>query len=199
MRAYHPAMSGFSSFLLLLHKKLFVMPMAGLALFAASVGSLGTAFIAEHFFGVEACILCLYQRVPYALAAFLAIVALAVQKRERQARMILGVIALGFFINAGIAVFHSGVELHWWAGTDKCDVNPAVLGGAGTPISREALMAAPRVSCDEINFTFLGFTMANWNILASLGLAVFALLAALGPCVNWGSGCCCRWEPPKKV
>ena len=178
-----------NNLILMLHKKLLVMPAAGLALLAASVGSLATAYIAENFFGVEACILCLYQRVPYALGVFLSLVALALRKQERVARLLLAIVALGFFVNAGLAVFHTGVELHWWAGTDKCGVNPAVLQDVAA--LRESLLKTPTVSCDEINFTFLGFTMANWNILASLGLAVFALLASLGPCLTWGRGCCC--------
>ena len=177
----------------LLYQKLLVMPMAALAIFAVSVGSLVTAYVAEHFFGVEPCILCIYQRIPYAIAALLAIVALLVRSRDKSARCLLGIIALAFFINAGIAFYHSGVELHWWKGTDTCGVNPAVLAEAtgNAAKARELLLKTPTVSCDAINFTFLGFTMANWNVLACLGFGLFALLASLGPCLKWGKGCCC--------
>ncbi len=154
---------------------------SSLVLFALSVGSLLTAYVAETFFGVLPCELCVYQRVPYALVAFLsvAVFSVAVCGRVRAARLLLLLCALAFFVNAGIAVFHSGVELHWWQGTDGCAVNPLVMQDLKDPSAvREALMAAPVVRCDDINFTFLGFTMANWNILASLAFCAFALFAA---------------------
>lgn len=171
------------------------MPMAALAILAASAGSLLTAYVAENFFGVQPCILCIYQRIPYALAVFLAIGALMLRHNDKMARCLLGITAVTFFANMGIAIFHSGVELHWWAGTDECGVNPLVVKTAAA--LREALLKTPTVNCDEINFTFLGFTMANWNILASFGLGLFALLASFGPCINWakiGSACCKKGE-----
>ena len=172
-----------SKLFILIHQKLLVMPYAALVIFAVSVGSLLTAYIAENFFDVFPCELCLYQRVPYALAMILAILALIVRKNDKRARLLLGFCAVAFFANMGIAIFHSGVELHWWAGSDGCAVNPLVLQDPAA--AREALLSTPSVRCDEINFTFLGFTMANWNVPASLALGLFALLASFGPCVNW--------------
>jgi len=182
-----------------LHKKVLVMPFAALAILAASVGSLVTAYIAQYFFDVAPCILCYYQRVPYAIAVLLSVIALLVRSNDKRARCLLGIIGLAFLINAGIAVFHSGVELHWWKGTESCGVNPLVLQEAGVSV-RELLLKTPTVTCDQVNFTFLGFTMANWNILASLGLALFAFLASLGPCINWAkaSCCCCCGSDKKK-
>ena len=42
-----------------------------LAILAASMGALGMAYVAEVVFGLEPCILCLYQRVPYAITGVL--------------------------------------------------------------------------------------------------------------------------------
>lgn len=186
-------MRDMESYLIALHKKLLVMPNAALAILAASAGSLATAYIAQYVFDIAPCILCYYQRVPYALAIVFSLLALAVRKNDKRARMFLGLCAFGFFVNACIAFFHSGVELQWWAGTDECGVNPDVLKGA-TDIAamRESLLATPTVRCDQINFTVLGFTMANWNVVACLGLALFSLLAAMGPCVNWAKCDCCK-------
>lgn len=179
-------------FIVALHKKLLVVPAAALLLFVAATGSLFVAYIAETFFDVQPCILCLYQRVPYAIVAFLSLLALILRGNDKKARTVLGLCALAFFVNAGIAIFHSGVELHWWAGTDECGVNPDVFKDVAN--LRENLLKTPMVSCDAVNFTFLGFTMANWNILASFGLGLFALLASFGPCINWAKPtdlCCC--------
>ncbi|MCH7551198.1 MAG: disulfide bond formation protein B, partial [Proteobacteria bacterium] len=46
------------------------------AILAVSIGALATAYTAELTFDVEPCILCLYQRIPYALAGALALAAL---------------------------------------------------------------------------------------------------------------------------
>lgn len=176
-------------FLITLHQKLLVMPVAALALLAAAAGSLAFAYSAENFFGIAPCELCLYQRVPYAVVIALALLALLIRKNDKKARCLLGLCAVAFFVNMGIAFYHSGVELHWWGGTDDCAANP--LLATDPALVREALMNTPVVRCDQINFTFLGFTMANWNVLASFALGLFALLASFGPCVNWGKGCCC--------
>lgn len=154
---------------------------SALALFAMSVGSLLMAYVAETFFGVAACELCIYQRVPYAVVVFLSLVAFVgmIYGHKKTAQILFLLCAFAFFVNAGIALFHSGVELHWWVGTDGCAVNPLVMQNLKDPAAmRAALMAAPVVRCDEINFTFLGCTMANWNILASLALCAFSLFSA---------------------
>lgn len=189
-------------FLILLHQKLLVMPVAALALFAAATGSLFVAYVAQTFFDVQPCILCIYQRIPYAIVVVLSLGALILRQHDKKARCLLGIAALAFFVNMGIAIYHSGVELHWWAGTSECGVNPAVLSQVEN--LREALLKTPLVSCDEINFTFLGLSMANWNIFASFGLGLFALLASFGPCVNWAkpqgtesASCCCCCSPKK--
>ena len=51
-----------------------------LAILAASAGALAVAYIAEFVFGLEPCILCLYQRVPYAATGILAILALGMRR-----------------------------------------------------------------------------------------------------------------------
>jgi len=46
---------------------------APLVILAASVGALGLAYVAEGVYGIEPCQLCLWQRVPYAVAGLLAV------------------------------------------------------------------------------------------------------------------------------
>jgi len=180
--------------LLELHKKLFSMPWAALAIIAAGLGALAGAFILQDFFGAQPCVLCLFQRVPYAAVVILGSLALLMRENDKWARRFLALCALAFFINVGLAVFHSGVELHWWAGTDGCEVNADIL--RDPEAARLALLQEAVAQCDEIGFTFLGFSLANWNVLICFILGLFALLASLGPCVNWAKpkGCCCKKE-----
>ena len=48
-----------------------------LMVLVASTGALLTAFAAQYWGGLQPCVLCLYQRWPYAVAIALALVALA--------------------------------------------------------------------------------------------------------------------------
>ena len=145
-----------------------------LALVAVSAGALGSAFIAQYGFGLEPCDLCIYQRIPFAVTGLLGMAALAA---TRSRAVLVGLVALAaaaFLINSGIAFYHVGVERHWWAST--CS------GGAEGPMTTADLMAAlqkpARRSCDEVNWTIMGISVASWNVLFSGGLAVMAGVAA---------------------
>ena len=152
-------------------ERFFVLPWAAGILLAAAMGVLGTAFVAQFVFHHQPCVLCLWQRVPY--AAVMAVAGVAMVWRVR---WMLGLCAVVLLVGAGLAVFHSGVERHWWEGTAECV--GAALHGASAAELREELLKTPVVRCDEITWTFLGLSFANWNILTSLGLAGFAGLAA---------------------
>jgi disulfide bond formation protein DsbB len=83
-----------------------------------------------------------------------------------------GVAALA---GTGIAVFHVGVEQHWWQGTAECG---STLGAASSiEDMRRMLLAQPVVRCDEVAWSLFGISMAGYNALISLGLAAFALAA----------------------
>jgi disulfide bond formation protein DsbB len=147
------------------------------ALAAVSAAALGAAYIAQYGFGLQPCVLCLYQRIPFAVAIALGLLALVpgVPPRGRAALLALGGLAL--VVNAGIAGFHTGVEQHWWAGTEAC------AGAAGGEVDTvEDLMAAMsrpvEARCDQPPWSLFGITMAMMNVPFSLALAAFALWSA---------------------
>ncbi len=170
--------------LLELHKKLFSMPWAALAMIAAGFGAVAAALTLQSLGLAQPCILCIYQRYPYLIAGFLGILALLLRKNDRAVQFLFLLCAVAFVINSGIALYHSGVERQWWAGTDGCEVGLAPLTSDPAAL-RMALLTTPVSQCDVIDFLFLGLSLANWNILICLGLAGFALLVAAGPCVRW--------------
>ena len=61
--------------------------------------------------------------------------ALAALARPRQAVPLLALCALAGLIDSGIAIFHVGVEQHWWEGLAAC------TGGSPQADSVEALKA----------------------------------------------------------
>jgi disulfide bond formation protein DsbB len=140
---------------------------------AASVVALATAFAAQYWGGLQPCVLCLYQRWPYAAAIVLALVALRFADRARG--WVVGLAGVAFAVGAGIAAFHVGVEQGWWHGTTAC-------GASGRADSIEALraqlMAAPVVRCTDVAWSFAGISMAGFNVIASVILAAVSLAGA---------------------
>ncbi|MBM3566271.1 MAG: disulfide bond formation protein B [Alphaproteobacteria bacterium] len=144
---------------------------AAALLLAASVLALAAAFVAQYGFGLEPCPLCLYQRVPYVAGGILAAAALVMPAARG---WLLALAGMGFAVNAGIALYHVGVENHWWAS--------AVCGGAPTALGsiedlRQALTRPPPKPCDAVDWTLFGISMAGYNIAVSLGLAALAAAA----------------------
>lgn len=141
----------------------------------ASAGVLAAALVFQYGFGYQPCILCLWQRGPYGAVIVFALLAVLFGRMRGVADALLVASGLALLGGAGIAAYHVGVEQHWWAGTASC-------GGAGGAATLEDLramvMAAPVVQCDQIQWQMFGVSMAGYNVLVSLVMAVFALAAA---------------------
>ena len=147
---------------------------APLLLLLASIAVLGSALASQYFGGLQPCVLCIYQRIPYAAVILIAGAALFLPEWPRAIAIALAGLAL--LTGSGIAVFHVGVEQHWWQGTAEC-------GGADAAAdSLEALraqvLAAPTVRCDEVPWSLFGISMAGYNALISFGLGIASLYAA---------------------
>jgi disulfide bond formation protein DsbB len=145
---------------------------AGLALLGAAA-ALAVALIAQYGFGLAPCQMCHWQRWPYFAALPLALVAW-----RWPSRWLLGALAALFALDAGIAIFHAGVEWKWWTGITECS------GGGLQATSVEALkaqiMGAPVVRCDEPALVVLGLSMAGWNAVFATAMAAALGMAALG-------------------
>ncbi|HVO17262.1 MAG TPA: disulfide bond formation protein B [Alphaproteobacteria bacterium] len=142
---------------------------------AASVAVLAAAFAFQYLGGLQPCILCVYQRYPYGVAIALGVVGL-VLPRGRAQSVLVGLAALVFLVDAGIAGFHVGVEQHWWEGTASC-------GGAApaVPQNLDSLMKSLEkepVRCDAVAWSLFGISMAGYNFLIALALAAFSAVAA---------------------
>lgn len=138
-----------------------------------ALAALVAAYTAQYGFGLQPCILCLYQRIPFGMAALLALLTLLLGGAQRGPLMLLAGLAL--LANTGLAVFHTGVELHWWAGTEACAGGAAATAGMTMEQLQQALAQPAQPRCDQPPWSFHGITMANLNIPFSLALALLAL------------------------
>ncbi len=148
--------------------------------FAASLGMLAAAYVAEFGFGLEPCILCLYQRVPYGVTALLGAVAMAPTLGRALRLGLLAVAGVVFLGEAGLAFYHVGVEQHWWQAATACGSAGPAAGGPMSVTDLRAQMAAPGVvPCDEPAWMVFGISMAGYNVLAALALGAATLAAVL--------------------
>lgn len=139
--------------------------------FLASVGSLAIAFAGEHLFGLEPCILCLYERVPYAVAAVLAGMALATPADGAWRIRLMALAALVFLVGAGLAFYHVGVEQHWWRSVAGCE------GSLMTGVEDlRGLGASDLKPCDRVDWRLFGLSLAAYNVIVSLALAAVCIL-----------------------
>lgn len=148
----------------------------GLAFFLAAAVIL-TALGFEHIGGYAPCPLCLMQRYAYYAGIPLLFVAMAcVAEMPRLAGLIFLIVALAFLANAGLGVYHAGVEWKFWPGPDTCGTAQALPTEASDLLKGLGEVRVPR--CDEAAWVFAGLSMAGWNVVASLLAFVFSLKAA---------------------
>jgi len=125
---------------------------------ALLAGALGSQYLG----GLYPCEMCHWQRWPHYAALALALVAFAVKPL---ARPIVVLAALAILVSGAIGVYHAGVELGVFEGLTTCS---SVATGATTEDLLAAIMNAPTIRCDAVQFAFLGLSMAGWNALISL-------------------------------
>ena len=138
---------------------------------AGSLTLLLGAWAFQYIGGLPPCKLCIWQRYPHAVAILIGAIAL---RFGNAALAWLG--ALAALTTAGIGGYHTGVERGWWEGPTTCTSGP--IGGLSTDELFDQIMSAPLVRCDEVPWEMLGLSMASWNMVISLGLAVIWIAAA---------------------
>jgi disulfide bond formation protein DsbB len=153
---------------------------AALAITAIAAATIAGAWFFQLVLDIRPCPLCLEQRYAYYLVVPLgALIALGAARDAPRAALVTGfaVIALATLGNAGLAAYHSGVEWGLWQGPTECSGPVGNLGSAGDLLQR--LDSARVIRCDEVQWRFLGLSLAGYNVLISLLLAVIAASGAI--------------------
>ena len=136
----------------------------------AGIATIGGAW-ALQWYGYDPCHLCLLQRWPYYTAIPLGVIVLGATDPGSSFRNT-GVRVMGL-IFAGSAVFgayHSGVEWGWWPGPSSCTGNN--LSGGLPDLTRTIAM------CDQAALRIFGLSLAGWNAVISVALAVLLFASA---------------------
>jgi disulfide bond formation protein DsbB len=149
---------------------------AALAITAIAAVTLAGAWFFQLVLDIRPCPLCLEQRYAYYLAIPLGIlVAIAAARNAPRVVLVAGlaILALVTLGNAGLGAYHAGVEWGFWQGPTECTGPIGNLGSAGNLLER--LDTVKVVRCDEVQWKFLGLSLAGYNVLISLLMAAIAI------------------------
>jgi disulfide bond formation protein DsbB len=148
---------------------------AALAITAIAAATLAGAWFFQLVLDIRPCPLCLEQRYAYYLAIPLGVlIAIAAARDTRRAVLIaaLAVLAAAALANAVLGTYHAGVEWGLWQGPTECSGPIGNLGSAGNLLER--LDTVKVIRCDEVQWRFMGLSLAGYNVLISLLMAVIA-------------------------
>lgn len=141
--------------------------------FVVGLATILTAWGFQIFADLVPCPLCLLQRWPYYIGLPLLLVAMLLLMRSPSSlagRTLVGLTAIVFLTGAGLGAFHAGVEWGWWPGPTTCAAGAALPEGAGNLMAQ--MQATRVVPCDEAAWRLFGISMAGYNALISLLVAV---------------------------
>jgi disulfide bond formation protein DsbB len=135
---------------------------------------LGGALGSQYLGGLYPCEMCYWQRWPHGAAILLAAVAFTAPAQSQRSRTLTLLAALAIAISGAIGVYHAGVEAKIFEGFTTCT---AIAHGNTTAELLKAITHAPLIRCDQVQFRFLGISLAGWNAILSLsGAALIAFL-----------------------
>lgn len=140
---------------------------------ALLAGALGSQYVG----GLYPCEMCHWQRWPHYAAVVLALVSFAMRGQPDKGRSFVWLAALAILLSGAIGAYHAGVEIGVFEGLTQCATTGA-SGSSANDILAD-IMATPLVRCDQVQWSFLGMSMAGWNAILSIGSGLVILWLSL--------------------
>jgi disulfide bond formation protein DsbB len=120
--------------------------------------------------------MCWWQRYAHLAALAAALLAVFLSRLPDRGRSFVWLAALGMFASGAIGAYHAGVEAKIFEGFTQCT---SMASGGSTQDLLRSIMDAPLTRCDQVQFEFLGISMAGWNAIISLVFALVILWLSL--------------------
>ena len=132
-----------------------------------SIFALIAAYFIQYILGHQPCNLCLIERIPYISVIIVIIFCLTFKKFEKISFIILSLI---FFFAVLISFYHFGIEQGFFKESLVCDLKSGykIL----TPEELLDELKKRTISCKDVTFTIMGFSLATINTVISLMLSV---------------------------
>jgi disulfide bond formation protein DsbB len=144
---------------------------------ATPAALLAGAYGSEIWGHLYPCEMCWWQRYAHFVALAFALLSLALRSFPDRGRSLVWLAALAILTSGGIGAYHAGVEAGIFEGFTQCTTN-GTAGLSGDELLK-AIMATPLIRCDQVQFSFLGISMAGWNAILSIGSALVILWLSL--------------------
>tara|TARA_B100000579_G_C22615253_1_gene749222 strand:+ start:209 stop:694 length:486 start_codon:yes stop_codon:yes gene_type:complete len=128
--------------------------------------SLISAIYIEFILGHQPCNLCLIERIPYILSIILIILNYILKNNQK---FIILLLIFVFSFSFILSFYHFGIEQDYFKESAACG-----LKNASDIISREEILKqlqVKTVSCKDVTFRILGFSLTTLNMTLSLILA----------------------------
>jgi len=124
-----------------------------------SIAALGSAFIAEFYFYLTPCELCLKQREPYyfIIAGFIII---AILRWQQQIWFYLGVQILSIY-GLFYSIWHVGIENKLLSGPKGCSGGLEITNN--TSSLKDQIISKPVINCEDVAWDFFGLSAATIN------------------------------------
>ncbi|MDR1648418.1 MAG: disulfide bond formation protein B [Zoogloeaceae bacterium] len=169
-----------------LHVLLSLSPRPGFFLLGcAAVALVGAALVLQHWLNLNACPLCVFQRLLYMLFALLAFVGallpggLLARRTGRVFGVLLALVALSGF---SVAIYQTMMQVRPDLVQECSYVNPGLIeqfvNWIGMYTLSNSTLAALFLAtglCSSQEWVFLGLSMANWSAVCFAALTVLAL------------------------
>ena len=150
-----------------------------LLLFIISLISISSALIAEYFFNVQPCELCLKQRHPYYLILVCLVFIFIIKNLNKIVFYLL--IQLSAVYGLFYSIWHVGVENKILKGPSGCSV--MLKNSESASDLKAQILSKQVISCDEVIWSFFGISAASINTLV---LLVIFILNAIYLFKNYG-------------
>ena len=129
--------------------------------------ALVSAYVIEYKFNHDPCKLCIYERIPYFLSILLIVKIFFINGYEKTTLLILCLI---FIFSSILAFYHFGIEQGFFKESLAC-----TAGDLSKTLSKDELLELLKkntISCKDVSFKILGFSLAAINTIFSICLSV---------------------------
>ena len=140
-------------------KKIFIV------IFYLSLFSLIAALYVEYILGFKPCILCIYQRIPYAIALLISLIAFFTGNRK----VILIILGLTFVGSVLLSGYHVGIEKGIIESIFSC------TGQNVNALQKEEILKSLnniKPDCKDVDFSIFGISLATLNFINSFVLTI---------------------------
>ena len=134
-------------------------------IFSLSFFSLIAALYVEYILGFKPCLLCLYQRIPYAIAILISLIAFFIGNRN----ILLIILGLTFIASVLVSGYHVSIE--------KGIIEPlfSCTGENIKVLDKDEILKSLnniQPDCKDVDFSIFGVSLATLNFIISFVLTI---------------------------